>query len=183
MAFIATKEELQNSELRSGRPLRQAANQVVLTASMFYRKARIPTVHEYKMAEKIENLYSEMQELMKIPQARRKSGKPASRIQKFKEELEQTFPFWPRDALERISNPEDQEFLRKMMKDWTASMGGVDMKLASTERKVLERKQAEQIRQEREIERQLASQCSAEQNDQTLSSESDEPDEDFIPPP
>ena len=108
-SFIAHKESLDNnSENSDKKTLREAAKKVTDNVIIFYEKARIPTVFPQKMTDKILDFYSEMKSLQKIPEERRESGKPKERIDKFIKELDMSFPFWPRDALDRIDNEEDK---------------------------------------------------------------------------
>ena len=103
-----------------------------------------------EMAEAIEELYQEMRDILKIPKSRRSYGNPLARITNFKEGLNKTMKFWPRDALDHMVNEEDKEFLQSMMGDRAATMAGVDKRLANTENKVSRRKEQEKKRSEKE---------------------------------
>ena len=61
--------------------------------------------------------------------------------------------FWPRDAIERIQNEEDQLFLQSMMGDRTATLGPVDNVLATTENKVLKGRHREEDQRKKEAKR------------------------------
>lgn len=61
-SFIAIKEEIEGDPINQGKKLlRLAANRVVEKVLVFYVKARIPTVENNKMSEKILTYYNTMQ--------------------------------------------------------------------------------------------------------------------------
>ena len=130
--------------------IREAANATIQTVQPFYSRARVPMLAPQKMAEEVEKLFQEMNELLKITVNVRENGKNKTKILNFKDKLETTMKFWPRNALERIHNEEDRQFLISMMGDREACMGVEDTLLSSTEKKVAERIQAEEKRKKKE---------------------------------
>ena len=101
----------------------------------------------------------EMKELLKIDVAVRNNdkkniNKQQQRIVVFKEKLEKTMKFWPRDAFDRIPIEEDRQFLTSMMGNRGATMVGADELLHSTEQKVRQRKKLEEERLRKEQVRQ-----------------------------
>jgi hypothetical protein len=106
------------------------------------------------MAEKIMELCNEMWALMKIPIARGCKTRPQEMIKEFKEKHEMTMKFWPRNALDIMTIEEDKLFLRSMMSDRKASMGGIDKPLSITEKKVALRQKLEEKRYQKEREQQ-----------------------------
>ena len=153
-SFIAEKEIIEKDLDYVGKKLlREAANRVVEQVITIYGKARIPTLVPNKMAEKVMEHYSEMRALMKYAENRRDFGAPKKKIDNFKADLETTFKFWPRDALDRISNESDRSFLIKMMHDRDACMVGCDKHLAVSEKKVAMREEQERKRVTKEKER------------------------------
>ena len=137
--------------------VREAANITTDTVLLFYQRARIPTIATTKMAAAIIKLFMEMKELQKINVAERKkdkNSKQQQRIVVFKEKLEKTMKFWPRDALDRIPIEEDRQFLISMMGHRGAAMAGTDELLHSTEQKVHQRKESEEERLRKEQVRQ-----------------------------
>lgn len=130
--------------------IRDAANATVQKVLPFYLKARIPTLAPQKMAEEIEKLYHKMRSLMKIREVKRDMPKEKARILEFKDKLEKTMKFWPRNAMERITLEEDRQFLLSMINDREASMGTVDGVLSKSERKITERRNREAMQQKKE---------------------------------
>ena len=101
----------------------------------------------------------EMKELLKIDVAVRNNNKKninkqQQRIVVFKEKLEKTMKFWPRDAFDRIPIEEDRQFLTSMMGNRGATMVGADELLHSTEQKVHQRNKLEEERLRKEQVRQ-----------------------------
>jgi len=122
ISFLAHHDEM----LGDGKStIREAAKETTTIDESLYKKANIPTVSHHKICEKIESYYKEMQTLIKIPKNVWDKGKSFAKIEKFKINLEKkTFAFWPRDALDRIPNEEeDRQFLLNMMGPRTASLG------------------------------------------------------------
>ena len=133
--------------------VRKAAKITVSNIIPFYERARIPYLAPNKIAEEVIKIYEDMRSLMKIDHSQRSSATKQKRINDFKERLDKTLKLWPRNALDRIKNEEDKQFLQSMMTDRVASMGQVDKVLSTTEDKVAKRKGAElarlQIKKER----------------------------------
>ena len=127
---------------------REAANNTVDKVQKLYDKARIPTVQRHKMAEEVEKYHKVFESVLKIPIESRSSEKSKERIEEFKQQLNASFKFWPRNALMKITNEEDKLFLKSMMSDRKACMAGADKKLANTEKKVRKRKVQELQRKE-----------------------------------
>ena len=130
--------------------LRDAANATVQKVVPFYCKARIPMIAQQKMTEEVLKLYQEMRSLMKISPARRDLPKEKSRIDDFKNKLNTTMKFWPRDAMSRITIQEDKDFLTSMMSDRKATMGTVDIVLANSKQKIRDRQEKENARKRKE---------------------------------
>lgn len=122
-----------------------------------YSQAKVP-LRDYKtLAKEIVAVHKEMYDLMRIPKHRRNTNTSQKRIQKFQSKLDKTMPLWTSDALQKIVIKEDREFLVSMMTDRKAVMAGVDSKLAATEKKVAERRDAQLKRVHSEEKRKLES--------------------------
>ena len=89
--------------------MRSSANLVVAEVLGHYKKARVPVLHEKKMAEKIIELHSLYKSLFKIIPEKRNGHR---KVEEFQEKLKQTMPFWPRDAKRRMEN-EKREKVKK----------------------------------------------------------------------
>ena len=113
----------------------EAINATLEQILPFYQRARIPTLFRNKMGQEIKKLWEELKSINKTTKAKREGG--SEKINGFKEKLDRTMTFWPRDAFERIQNEEDKLFLQSMMCDRTATLGPVYNVLANTENKVL----------------------------------------------
>ena len=93
----------------------------------FFQKAGVPTLFNHKMAEAVEKLLAEFENLLKIKHSARNSGKPEERIDEFKLRIkEKTMKFWPRNVLQMMDNETEKAFLQSMMSDRIASMSGKD---------------------------------------------------------
>ena len=122
--------------------------------------------------------YIKFKDLLKIPISERgKPGTPLERIQEFKIKMPETMKFWPRDAMDKIENEEDKQFLLSMQNDRKASMSGVD--------KVLHQKEMRKEKREQEALRRAEKERQCKDNEKTCTqvteTESDESDEDFQP--
>ena len=129
---------------------REAANAVVKSVIPFYERASVPTLSLQKMSEEIEKLLLQLKSLMKINVRSRETHYKKTEIFEFKMKLETTMKFWPRNALEVMTNETDKLFLRSMLGDLKASMGARNDITSSTEAKIARRKKAEKRRQEKE---------------------------------
>ena len=88
----------------------------------FFQKAGLPTLPKQKMAEAVEKLLAEFENLLKIKHSARNSGKPNERIDDFKLRIKQkTIKFWPRNILQMMDNEIDKAFLQTMLSDRKAS--------------------------------------------------------------
>ena len=84
----------------------------------FFQKAGVPILPKQKMAEAVEKLLAEFENLLKIIHSARNSGKPKERIDEFKLRIkEKTIKFWPRNVLQMMDNEIDIAFLSSMMSD------------------------------------------------------------------
>ena len=92
-----------------------------------------------------------MNSINKTTKAKREGG--SDKTNGFKEKLDRTMKFWPRDGIERIQNEEYKLFLQSMKGDRTETLGPVDNVLATTEKKVLIRRHREEERSEETKER------------------------------
>ena len=92
-----------------------------------------------------------MKSINKTTKAKREGG--SDKTNGFKEKLDRTIKFWPRDAFERIQDEEDKLFLQSMMGDRTATLGPVENVLATTEKKVLIRRHREEEQRKKEAKR------------------------------
>ena len=151
LSFLAHADELRKPTIKIRR---EASKKTADMVMQFYIKANIPTIVHNKMCEKIEAHHKEMHDLMRIPKEERETGKGKryERINKFKEDLNKTFVFWPRNVLEKISIEEDREFLINMMGPRTVTVGREDKKFAMTQEKKQKRihVKAAQIEKEKE---------------------------------
>ena len=127
----------------------EAANAVVKSVIPFYERARVPTLAPQEVSEEIEKLLLELKSLMKI-NVRSRETKSNKKISEFKMKLETIMKFWPRNALEVMTNENNKSFLRSMIADRKASMGARDDITSSTEAKIARRKRDEERRQEKE---------------------------------
>ena len=71
----------------------------------FFQKDGAPTLPKQKMAEAVEKLLAEFENLLKIKHSAKNSGKPKERIDKFKLRIkEETMKFWPKNVLQIMDN-------------------------------------------------------------------------------
>ena len=96
-------------------------------------------------------MWEELKSINKTTKVKREGG--SEKINGFKEKLDRTMKFWPRDAIERIQNEEDKLFLQSKMGDRTATPGPVDNVLATTENKVLRGRHREEEQRKKEAKR------------------------------
>ena len=152
LCFIAHKEDIRGKDsTNSKKVLRRAANETAAIVKTFYDKARIPMLEPNKVSQEILKYYSDFQALLKISVNKRdKPGKQHDKITEFRNNINKTMKFWPRDALSRISNDEDRNFLLSMMSDRKATMDGIDKSLFQKEQRIEKRHQEEQRRREKE---------------------------------
>ena len=108
----------------------------------------MPTLFRNKMGQEIKKLWDELKSINKTIKAKREGG--SEKINGFKEKVDRTMKFWPRDAIERIQNEEDNQ---SMMGHRTATLGPVDNVLANTEKKVLMRRHREKEQKKKEAKR------------------------------
>ena len=169
LSFLAHHDELLKP---NNKIIRDASKLTADIVAEIYSKANIPTVAHHKICEKIENYYKTLQSLQKIPkEVRDKPGKSSEKIKKFKEDIGNTFAFWPRNALELITIEEDRQFLINMMGPRSASFGGSDKKFATTQHKVAERKASKEERILKEEERRA---CASDSLTSTVDDHSDD---------
>ena len=91
----------------------------------FFQKDGAPTLPKQKMAEAVEKLLAEFENLLKIKHSAKNSGKPKERIDKFKLRIkEETMKFWPKNVLQIMDNEINKALLPFMMFDQKASMSG-----------------------------------------------------------
>ena len=102
------------------------------------------------MAEAVEKLLAEFENLLKIKHSARNSGKPKERIDEFKLRIkEKTMKFWPRNVLQMMDNEIDKAFLQSMMSDRKASMSGQDNTAFSRVKRKLARENQESKRKKK----------------------------------
>ena len=89
--------------------VRAAAKATLVKVLPFYDKARIPTLNPVKMEEEVLKLHTEMKNLLKIDHQHRETEKNKTKFNNFKQKLEKTMKFWPRDTLERIKIEENRK--------------------------------------------------------------------------
>ena len=94
------------------------------------------------MGQEIKKLWEELKSVNKTTKEKWEGG--SEKINGFKEKLDRTMKFWPRDAIERLQNEEDKLFLQSMMSDRRATLGPVVNVLATTEKKVLRTRHREE---------------------------------------
>ena len=111
----------------------------------------LPTLFRSEMGQEIKKLWEELKSINKTTKAKREGG--SEKINGFKEKLDRTMTFWPRDAFERIQNEEDKLFLQSMMGDRTATLGPVNNVLANKENKVLRGRHREEEQRKKEAKR------------------------------
>ena len=112
MCFIAHRQ-CPNSTSK-----RDAASKTVKTVLPFYNKAAIPTIQKHKMAETIEKLAIEFENLMILKHEKRSSDKGKEKIDSFKKRIHHTtMEFLLRNVFTLIRNEEDKMFLQSMMTD------------------------------------------------------------------
>ena len=111
---------------------KSAAKLVASKVMNIYEKASIPCMMSHKVSEKTENLQKEFYEINK--------KRNSQRIEKFQLKIEETMPFWTKDAAEEMrgtitpltneSNKKEIErdisFLQSMQTDRVATMGAFD---------------------------------------------------------
>ena len=135
---------------------RESAKYVVKEVLKHYERACVPTILEKTMADKVEGLWEEYHRLMKLNPERR-LGNP--KVQLFKDKMDKTMPFWPKDiekrmidmkkgktARERATIDEDINFVRSMMTDRKYTYTGKDLITSKTVRHRYMKMQSEQIR-------------------------------------
>ena len=139
---------------------REAANRTAQSILSFYERARIPALAPNKVAEEIMAFYIKFKDLFKIPISERgKPGTPLERIQEFNIKMPETMKFWPRDAMDKIENEEDKQFLLSIQNDRKASMSGVD--------KVLHQKEMRKEKKEQEALRRAEKERQCKDNEKT----------------
>ena len=120
------------------------------------------------MGQEIKKLWEELKPINKTIKAKREGG--SEKINGFKEKLDRTMKFWPRDAIERIQNEEDK-FLQSMMGDGTTTFGPVDDVLATTEKKVLRRRHSEEEQRKKEANSVVDMTASSEEEEEETASQ------------
>ena len=116
----------------------------------FFQKAGVPTLPKQKMAEAVEKLLAEFENLLKIKHSARNSGKPKERIDEFKLKIkEKTMEFWQRNVLQMMDNEIDKAFLQSMMSDRKVSMSGKDNTAFSRVKRKLARENQESKRKKK----------------------------------
>ena len=151
---------------------RDALKKTVDCVIPFFQKAGVPTLPKQKMAEAVEKLLAEFENLLKIKHSARNSGKPKERIDEFKLRIEEkTMKFWPRNVLQMMDNEINKAFLQSMMSDRKASMSGKDNTAFSEVKKKLARENQESKRKKK-WEDESASCSAAVLNDSTTTDSS-----------
>ena len=138
--FLALCEIQQENE--KNKTVLEAINATFEQILPFYQRARIPTLFRNKMGQEIKKLWEELKSVNKTTKEKWEGG--SEKINGFKEKLDRTMKFWPRDANERLQNEEDKLFLQSMMGNRTATLGPVVNVLATTAKKVLRRRHREE---------------------------------------
>ena len=129
---------------------RDASKKTVDCVIPFFQKAGVPTLSKQTMAEAVEKLLAEFENLLKIKHSARNSGKPKEKIDKFKLRIkEKTMKFWPRNVLQMMDNEIDQAFLQSMVSDLKALMSGKDITAFSRVKEKLERENQESKRKKK----------------------------------
>ena len=118
---------------------------VVKEVLKHYQRAHIMTIHETKMAEKVEALHKEYASLRKLNPVRR-VGNP--KVQLFQGKGDKTMPFWPKDVekkmeetkrgkttKERAAIEEDLSFLKSMKTDRKYTYTGKDLVTSKSEKR------------------------------------------------
>ena len=157
---------------------RDAANKTVEMVLPFYNKAAIPTIQKHIMAETIEKLATEFENLLKLNQEKQSSGKGKERIDNFKKRIQdKTMKFWPRNVFKMIHNAEDKKFLQSMMTDRRATITGKDSTTRNREKRKQKRRHQETKRLKR-YESNQACHSSAVLSDSTTTNTSTDDDQD-----
>ena len=127
--------------------LRGAAKKTITKVIPFYERARVPHITTCKMEEEVLKLHQTMRSILKINHNRREGESFKQKLSSFKDTLESTMKFWPRSAMNTMTNEEDKAFLQSMMSDRVATMGSVDGDLSATEKKVMRRNLEQEARE------------------------------------
>ena len=69
------------------------------------------------MEDEVLSLHKEMKGLLKHNHARRESVNCVSKINTFKDVLNLTMKFWPKNVMDLVDNDDDKRFLESMMTD------------------------------------------------------------------
>ena len=185
MSYLSFSNELKTQDsTRHNKIARPAAKQVVSEVLPHYEKAGIRTIQEHKMAEKIEALFKEYENVRKLNNDRKHA-----KVIEFKNDLEETMQFWPRNTIqemeklldrrnilenERTAIQEDINFLKSMQTDRKASYTGRDTRYEQIVNARQERR-SEKASLSREPVPTDTNMCQfGEMNDSADSSESDE---------
>jgi hypothetical protein len=119
MSFLAWKEWYKDNDSTKKLPLlRNAANSTVEQVQTHYTKARIPTLQSHKMAERVEELFREFKNQLKVEKKSRDHS--SKKLLRFKEKLGKTMPLWPRDTLKsmeesKLRKKEEEQRVESMM--------------------------------------------------------------------
>ena len=149
--------------------LQECCKLVSAEVKIHYIRSNVPTVSDDFMHKKIASLHSEFRGCMKHAKKVRSNR---NQVTKFKEKMDKTMPFWPRNALmvmetskngklqfEKSAIDEDIQFLVSMMNDRVAQYASLDedftRRMAKKEERkekdqqnALKRKQNEELRKE-----------------------------------
>ena len=133
--------------------VREAAKETVKQVLPLYKRGRTPHLHQVKMEEEVVSLHKEMKTLLKIGHPNRSSPGSIKKIGDFKNKLETTMKFWPRNVFQLLKNEDDRNFFESMLSDRAASFGPENPTVLTTELKVAKRKAEEEKRNAKELKR------------------------------
>lgn len=181
LSFLARKQELRSHDKSHKIVFKAASMTVDEEIVKIYEQARIPIQDRKNMAHEIIKLYESMENLIRIPKDRRNFGSSKYKIEKFKNDLNNTMKLWPKNVDDNIEFDEDRVFLRDMQSDRKFTMGGVDKNLSKTEKQIAHRQIAQLKRKNSEEERRLSQENQGTSSTFDISDGTDSDDTPSIP--
>lgn len=125
---------------------KESARLTIDAVMIFWQQARIPTRDTHKSAVKILKMYEDWKNFNKV-KVEKMAGGMKQNFDAFMGALDDLFDIAVADALTLMRSEEDKDFLEKQrQKGRPGSMLGIDMKLASKEKRSKLRKEKEEER-------------------------------------
>ena len=113
-------------QYQPGQTKHKTAKDVFGKIISFYNKGNVPLILEDKACQKIIEAIQSSAKLRTIPSHRRTKKFAIQKLEKETKFLEKTFPLWPKNAKNQITNEDDIKFLQSMKTDRIAIFGSFD---------------------------------------------------------